>query len=137
MVGGGLAPPIPQDFGTEVAISCAGRTLSLSLATSAYHNEHHYGSLEMGLFTILGWMLFGLIIGALARLVVPGRQRMGLLMTMLLGIVGSFVGGFLGSLLMGGDPVQASGWIGSLIGAVILVGLYSWSNQRRVTHRSH
>lgn len=89
------------------------------------------------MFAILGWMLFGLIVGALARLIVPGRQQMGLLVTMLLGIVGSFVGGFLGSLLMGGELMQASGFIGSLIGAIILVGLYSWSSQRRVTHRSH
>lgn len=86
------------------------------------------------MFAILGWMLFGLIVGALARLIVPGRQQMGLLMTMLMGIVGSFVGGFLGSLLMGGDLMQASGWIGSLIGAIIVVGVYSWSTQRRLTH---
>lgn len=89
------------------------------------------------MLAILGWIVFGLIVGALARLVVPGRQKMGLLMTMFLGIVGSFVGGFLGSLLTGGDLMQASGFIGSFIGAVILVALYAWSSQRSVTHRSH
>lgn len=89
------------------------------------------------MMAFLGWLLFGLIVGALARLIVPGRQSMGLLMTMLLGIVGSFIGGFVGSLLMGGDPMEPAGWIGSLIGAILLVGIYSWSTQRRVTHRSH
>jgi uncharacterized membrane protein YeaQ/YmgE (transglycosylase-associated protein family) len=66
-------------------------------------------------------MLFGLLIGAIARFLVPGRQSLGLLTTMLLGVVGSFVGGFLGFLMFGGSPFQASGWIGSIIGAVVLL----------------
>ncbi|QDV64067.1 GlsB/YeaQ/YmgE family stress response membrane protein [Crateriforma conspicua] len=73
------------------------------------------------LVPILGWILFGLIIGAIARLVVPGRQDIGMLRTMLLGIVGSFVGGFGGWLLFGGSPLQASGWIGSILGAVVVL----------------
>ncbi|KAA5542624.1 GlsB/YeaQ/YmgE family stress response membrane protein [Roseiconus nitratireducens] len=73
------------------------------------------------LIPILGWMLFGLIIGAIARFVVPGSQRMGWLKTMLLGIIGSFVGGFVGYLVFGGDAFQASGWIGSIVGAVIVL----------------
>lgn len=74
------------------------------------------------LISIIGWIIFGLIIGALARLLVPGRQDMGLLKTTLLGIAGSFVGGFLASLLFGGDAgFQAAGWIGSLLGAVLVL----------------
>ncbi|EMI16260.1 transglycosylase associated protein [Rhodopirellula maiorica SM1] len=70
-------------------------------------------------------MISGLIIGLIARALVPGRQAIGLLRTMLLGIVGSFVGGFAGYLIMGGEPLQASGWIGSIVGAVVLLVLFS------------
>ena len=75
------------------------------------------------LFTILGWILFGLIAGFIARAVVPGKQDMSIGMTILLGIVGSFVGGFLGFLIFRSDPnggfLQPSGIIGSIIGAII------------------
>ncbi|WP_372722276.1 GlsB/YeaQ/YmgE family stress response membrane protein [Novipirellula sp.] len=77
------------------------------------------------LVPIIGWMISGLIIGLIARALVPGRQAIGILRTMLLGIVGSFIGGFAGFLLMGGEPLQAAGWIGSIIGAVILLVLFS------------
>lgn len=73
------------------------------------------------MFALIGWLLFGLFIGAVARLLVPGEQAIGLLGTMLVGVVGSFVGGFLSYLIFGGQLVQATGWIGSIIGAVILV----------------
>lgn len=74
------------------------------------------------LWAILGWIVLGLIAGAIARLLVPGRQAMGLLATMALGIVGSFVGGFLASLIFGDrDLWSPSGWIGSIIGAIIVL----------------
>jgi uncharacterized membrane protein YeaQ/YmgE (transglycosylase-associated protein family) len=77
------------------------------------------------LWAIIGWCLFGLVAGAIARLLVPGRQAMGILMTIVLGIVGSLVGGFIGYMFMGGgDPLQPSGWIMSIIGAVIVLGLF-------------
>ncbi|WP_182868286.1 GlsB/YeaQ/YmgE family stress response membrane protein [Stieleria mannarensis] len=75
------------------------------------------------LIPIIGWILFGLIVGLLARLAYPGRQDIGLLRTTLLGIVGSFVGGFLGYLLFGGNAFQASGWIGSILGAVLVLAI--------------
>ena len=77
---------------------------------------------------IIGWCVFGLVVGVIARFVMPGRQSMSLLMTIVLGIVGSFVGGFLGSLFYGGMDagLQASGWIGSIIGALVLLFGYSW-----------
>lgn len=78
--------------------------------------------------TIIYLLLFGLLFGALGRLLVPGRDPMGLLGTMLLGIVGSLVGGFLGYVLFGADvsdgPFQASGLIGSLVGTVITLLVY-------------
>src|SRR5436190_19401845 len=74
--------------------------------------------------TMISWAVFGLIIGAIARFLYPGRQPMSLLMTMALGIVGSFVGGLI-SWLMGYSPeagaFRGAGWIMSIIGALIVV----------------
>ncbi|GAA1837774.1 GlsB/YeaQ/YmgE family stress response membrane protein [Microlunatus capsulatus] len=76
--------------------------------------------------TIIGLIVIGLIAGFIARAVVPGRQSMSILQTILLGIVGSFVGGFLGRLLFGSGNgfVQPSSWIGSIIGAIIVLVIY-------------
>ena len=72
---------------------------------------------------IIVLVVVGLIVGAIARLLVPGRDPMGLLGTAVLGIVGSFVGGFLGYILLGRDAedgaLQPAQFLGSLIGAVI------------------
>lgn len=78
------------------------------------------------LWAVIVWAVFGIVIGALARLLVPGRQAMGILATMILGIIGSFVGGFLGSLLFSGEFTLSNpaGWIGSLIGAIIVLLIY-------------
>jgi uncharacterized membrane protein YeaQ/YmgE (transglycosylase-associated protein family) len=80
------------------------------------------------IMAILGWIVFGLVVGATARFLMPGRQSMGLMMTIVLGVLGSFVGGFLGSLFHEGGPavLHASGWIGSIIGALLLLFGYSY-----------
>jgi uncharacterized membrane protein YeaQ/YmgE (transglycosylase-associated protein family) len=83
------------------------------------------------LFAILIWCLFGLVAGALARLLVPGRQPMGILLTMMLGIIGSFVGGFIGWFFVGGEPLQASGLLLSVLGAVLVLWVYVASARRR------
>ena len=79
--------------------------------------------------------IFGLIAGALARLLVPGPDPIGIGGTIVLGIVGSFVGGFLGYLLFGKDlgegALQPSGLIGSIIGAVIALLIYRVLVRRR------
>jgi uncharacterized membrane protein YeaQ/YmgE (transglycosylase-associated protein family) len=76
--------------------------------------------------TIIAWAVFGLIVGAIGRLLYPGTQPMSLMMTMVLGIVGSFVGGFI-SWAFGYAPeagaFRGAGWIMSIIGAVIVVWL--------------
>lgn len=74
---------------------------------------------------ILSILVIGLLAGALARLLVPGRQNISVVMTIVLGVVGSFVGGFLGYLLFGKDSaegfLQPSGILGSVIGAVVVL----------------
>ena len=85
---------------------------------------------------IIGWIIFGLIIGLIARALMPGPQPMGFVLTAVLGIAGSFVGGWLGTLLFGSgqpDASQAAGWIGSIIGALLLLFLYGMMTGRRTT----
>jgi uncharacterized membrane protein YeaQ/YmgE (transglycosylase-associated protein family) len=85
-------------------------------------------------FHILGWALFGLIVGAIARLLVPGKQPMSWLMTALLGIVGSLVGGGI-SWLIWGNPegtYSPGGWIMSIIGAILVVLIYARMTAGRV-----
>ncbi|MBO9041066.1 MULTISPECIES: GlsB/YeaQ/YmgE family stress response membrane protein [Curtobacterium] len=78
---------------------------------------------------IISLIIIGLIAGALARLVIPGKQNIGILMTIVLGIVGSFVGGFLGYLIFNHDGndgfFQPAGIIGSIIGAIIVLFIYT------------
>ncbi len=75
------------------------------------------------MFWLIGWVIFGFLVGLIARGLVPGTQPMGCLRTMVLGIVGSFVGGLLGYLLRGGDLIQSSGWVGSIVGAICLLAI--------------
>ncbi|MEX0716272.1 MAG: GlsB/YeaQ/YmgE family stress response membrane protein [Planctomycetaceae bacterium] len=85
------------------------------------------------MFPILGWIVFGLIAGWIARLLVPGRDPLGCLGTMLLGIAGSFVGGFIHHLLFRGDwgRFEPSSLIGSVLGAILLLLLGRWIGGRR------
>jgi uncharacterized membrane protein YeaQ/YmgE (transglycosylase-associated protein family) len=83
------------------------------------------------LMSILWFIIIGLICGAIARALFPGRQRMGLGATALLGMGGSLLGGFVGSLLWGGihgASIQPGGWILSILGAMLL--LYAVSRRR-------
>lgn len=82
--------------------------------------------------TVIGWIFAGLLVGALARFLVPGRQDMGVGMTIVLGIVGAFVGGFIASMLFGPnlmtDPTGTyavetawPGWIMATIGGALVL----------------
>ncbi|MGH9138820.1 MAG: GlsB/YeaQ/YmgE family stress response membrane protein [Acidimicrobiales bacterium] len=82
------------------------------------------------------WLLIaGLIVGAIARLLVPGPDPIGLGGTILLGIVGSFGGGFLADVLFRPEAqdrgLRPAGWLGSIIGAVIVLLIYRWATSRR------
>jgi len=73
---------------------------------------------------ITGWAVFGLIVGLIARLLMPGRDSMGLIMTAVLGVVGSLLGTFLGRTLFGKGPYYQARWLMSILGALILLFLY-------------
>jgi uncharacterized membrane protein YeaQ/YmgE (transglycosylase-associated protein family) len=81
--------------------------------------------------TFLGWVLFGLIVGALAKLLMPGRDPGGWIVTILLGIAGSFVGGFIATNVFGRGNSTAAGWIGSILGAILLLVIYRMVIGRR------
>jgi uncharacterized membrane protein YeaQ/YmgE (transglycosylase-associated protein family) len=76
------------------------------------------------MMTILGWILFGLIVGALAKLVMPGRDPGGLVVTTLLGIVGAVLGGFIGRLLGMYQYGQSAGYIMATLGAIVILFAY-------------
>ena len=73
--------------------------------------------------SLIGWAFFGLLVGAIARFFWPGRQPVGCLTTMVLGVTGSVVGGAITHLLVGSpdNPYEPAGWIMSIIGAVIVL----------------
>ena len=73
---------------------------------------------------ILGWILFGLIVGALAKLVMPGRDPGGIIVTMLLGIAGALLGGFIGRAMGFYGPNESASFLMSFFGAVILLVIY-------------
>lgn len=73
---------------------------------------------------LLWTALIGLIVGALAKFIIPGKDPGGIWITMLLGIAGSFLGTWLGRLIGHYEPDQSAGFIMSLLGALILLGIY-------------
>jgi len=76
---------------------------------------------------IIGWIIFGLVIGIIAKLIMPGRDPGGIIVTIIIGIVGSVIGGYLGELFgmyKTANGIPAGGWIMSIIGAIILLALY-------------
>ncbi|HYE72980.1 MAG TPA: GlsB/YeaQ/YmgE family stress response membrane protein [Blastocatellia bacterium] len=80
------------------------------------------GFFFFGLLGLIKTAIVGLIVGAIAKLIMPGRDAGGIIMTILLGIGGSFVGTFIGRMFF--SRYYAAGWIMSVIGAIILLALY-------------
>jgi uncharacterized membrane protein YeaQ/YmgE (transglycosylase-associated protein family) len=80
---------------------------------------------------ILGWIIFGLIVGALAKLVMPGRDPGGIIVTILLGIAGAVVAGFIGRALGWYGPEEAAGFVMAFLGAVLLLVIYRQMVGRR------
>lgn len=73
---------------------------------------------------ILGWIVFGLIVGVLAKLLMPGKDPGGFFVTILLGIIGAVVGGFLGRLLGLYREGEPAGFVGALLGAILVLWIY-------------
>ena len=81
---------------------------------------------------ILSWILFGLVVGVIAKLLMPGRDPGGFIITILLGIAGALLGGFVGQAMGFYGPDAAAGWIMSILGAIVLLVLYRMLARRRV-----
>jgi len=82
---------------------------------------------------ILGWIFFGLVVGAIGKLLMPGRDPGGFIVTILLGIAGALLGGFIGRALgmyREDDPV---GFVMAVVGAIVLLVLYRFTFARRST----
>jgi uncharacterized membrane protein YeaQ/YmgE (transglycosylase-associated protein family) len=83
--------------------------------------------------SVIGWIIFGLIAGAIARMLHPGDDSMGWGMTIVLGIAGSLLGGAVAYLFhLGANPYEPAGWILSILGAVLLLALGAFGTRRRV-----
>lgn len=81
---------------------------------------------------ILSWILFGLVVGVIAKLLMPGRDPGGFIITILLGIAGALIGGFVGRALGMYETNEGAGWLMSILGAIILLALYRMMVRRRV-----
>ena len=76
------------------------------------------------MFGLIGTIIVGFVVGVIAKLIMPGRDPGGIIVTMLLGIVGAVLGGFLGRSLGFYGPQQAAGWLMSIVGAIVVLMLY-------------
>jgi uncharacterized membrane protein YeaQ/YmgE (transglycosylase-associated protein family) len=76
------------------------------------------------MLSLLWTALIGLIVGAIAKLIMPGKDPGGIFVTMLIGIAGAFLGTFLGRAVGHYEPGQSAGFLMSLVGALILLGIY-------------
>lgn len=73
---------------------------------------------------IISMIIVGFIVGLLARAIMPGDQKMGWILTAILGIVGAFVAGYLGQAMGWYQPGEGAGWIGSIVGAIVVLFIY-------------
>ncbi|WP_442594728.1 GlsB/YeaQ/YmgE family stress response membrane protein [Parapusillimonas sp. JC17] len=80
---------------------------------------------------IISMIIVGFIVGLLARALMPGDQKLGIIMTIILGIVGSIVAGYLGGALGFYEPGEGAGWIGSIVGAIIVLFVVGFIAKKR------
>lgn len=86
------------------------------------------GGTNMG---ILGWILFGLVVGVIAKFIMPGRDPGGIIVTILLGIVGAVLGGYIGQALHLYQPGEPAGFIGAILGAILVLFIYRMATRNR------
>ncbi|MEX3971923.1 GlsB/YeaQ/YmgE family stress response membrane protein [Paraburkholderia caribensis] len=82
------------------------------------------------MLSLIGTIVVGLIVGLIARALRPGDDSMGWIMTIILGIAGSLIAGYVGRALGWYQPGQAAGWIASIIGAIVLLVIYHLVRRR-------
>jgi uncharacterized membrane protein YeaQ/YmgE (transglycosylase-associated protein family) len=80
---------------------------------------------------ILSWIVFGLVVGVIAKLVTPGRDPGGIIITLLLGVAGALLGGFIGRAMGFYGPTETAGWLMSIGGAILLLVIYRIVAPRR------
>lgn len=83
------------------------------------------------MFGVLGWILFGLVAGVIAKLIMPGKDPGGFIVTILLGIAGALLGGFLGQAMGFYGEGEAAGMIMSVLGAILLLAIYRVATRSR------
>ena len=85
---------------------------------------------------IIGFLVFGLVVGAIARLIKPGKQNLSLVMTLLLGLAGSVIGGLVANLIGSGDIFELNiiGAVVAIVAAVLLIGVFEGLSSKRTSH---
>jgi uncharacterized membrane protein YeaQ/YmgE (transglycosylase-associated protein family) len=81
---------------------------------------------------ILGWILFGLVVGIIAKFIMPGKDPGGIIVTILLGIVGALLGGYIGQALHLYGPGEPAGFVGATLGAILVLFIYRMATRSRV-----
>jgi uncharacterized membrane protein YeaQ/YmgE (transglycosylase-associated protein family) len=81
---------------------------------------------------ILGWILFGLVVGIVAKFIMPGRDPGGIIITIILGIVGALIGGFIGQALNLYQPGEPAGFVGATLGAILVLWIYRVATRKRI-----
>jgi len=124
----------PTQLATRALLRTAVRARSAAVSGRKTRSGSMVRRLQpLTLMSILLFLLFGIVAGFLARALMPGRQSMGMVMTGLLGIAGSFVGGFVGSLFTGASVLElnTSGIIGSVLGALAVLAVVGFAGRGR------
>lgn len=80
---------------------------------------------------IISMIVVGFIVGLIARAIMPGDQKFGIILTVILGIIGAVVAGYLGSALGLYQPGEGAGWIGSIVGAIVVLFIYGLIAKKR------
>src|SRR4030088_240029 len=107
---------------SRIASATVGVFFPHQIETYPATPENQHGGTDM--LHLLWTAIIGLIVGALAKLIMPGRDPGGIFITMLIGIAGAFLGTFLGRAIGHYQPDQSAGFLMSLVGALILLGIY-------------
>jgi uncharacterized membrane protein YeaQ/YmgE (transglycosylase-associated protein family) len=125
---------VAENFGLALAAKWNNFCYTLRQASTVFTSLSFRRTQAM---SVIWFILFGLIVGLIARALMPGRQPMGFILTALLGMAGSFVGGYLGSLIAGGDEgLEVSdpyNWIGAVLGTLLLLFLYGMVAGRKTS----